>query len=310
MHLDLTDWAILSPLIIVVTSQVMIALERRFPYDKGQRVFRVGWFVDFFWYTLIQSYFLGLLIAALIQFIDTRTGLSRLHLVTSWPLGLQVGFFVITHDFYIYNFHKLQHRVPLLWRTHEAHHSVKDVDWLAGSRSHVLEIVINQTIEYAPIILLGAPPEVALIKGTIDAVWGMYIHSNIDVRSGWLQKVINGPEMHRWHHSTRYLGDGMNYGTKLAIWDWLFGTGYLPKEKPPGYGLTDVAFPEEPWSEVRAEWHGKRRTTRLVGLFVRDTIYRQMKLYFVQQVFAFRRFEAKAKDAPALRAELGERGAE
>ena len=50
-------------------------------------------------------------------------------------------------------------------------------------------------------MLLGAAPEVALIKGTIDAVWGMYIHSNIDVRAGVLQYVLNGPEMHRWHHA-------------------------------------------------------------------------------------------------------------
>ena len=148
MHLDLADWAVLSPLIIVVTSQVMIQLERRFPYDRGQPVFRVGWFVDFFWYTLAQSYLLGLVIGALIQFIDTRTGLSRLHLVTSWPLWAQIGFFVVTHDFYIYCFHRLQHRNRWLWRTHEAHHSGKDVDWLAGSRSHSLEILINQTIDW------------------------------------------------------------------------------------------------------------------------------------------------------------------
>ena len=30
------------------------------------------------------------------------------------------------------------------------------LDWLAGSRSHPFEILINQTIEYAPLVLLGA----------------------------------------------------------------------------------------------------------------------------------------------------------
>jgi sterol desaturase/sphingolipid hydroxylase (fatty acid hydroxylase superfamily) len=70
----------------------------------------------------------------------------------------------------------------------------------------------------------------------------MFIHSNIDVRLGWLQRVVNGPEMHRWHHSREYKGYGFNYATKLAVWDWLFGTAYLPAEKPPGYGLSE-AFP-------------------------------------------------------------------
>jgi len=133
------------------------------PLRQGQPLFRVGWFVDFFWYTLIQSYFLGLVIAAIITWLDRKAG-ARFHLVSGWPMWAMVPFFLVTHDFYIYNFHKLQHKVPLLWRTHEAHHSVKDVDWLAGSRSHVLEILINQTIEYAPIVILGAPPEMALIK--------------------------------------------------------------------------------------------------------------------------------------------------
>ena len=81
-------------------------------------------------------------------------------------------------------------------------------------------------------------------SATVDAVWGMYIHANIDVRTGWLQRVINGPEMHRWHHSSAGEQDA-NFATKLAIWDWLFGTAHLPAgEKPAAYGLFgDPPFP-------------------------------------------------------------------
>ncbi|HVY47545.1 MAG TPA: sterol desaturase family protein [Minicystis sp.] len=301
MHLDVTQWATLSTLGIVLSSWIFIALERRFPYDRGQPLFRRGWFVDFFWYTLVQSALLGAVIGWIIQWLDARAA-GRLHLVGSWPFWAQALFFLVTHDFYIYNFHKLQHKVPLLWRTHEAHHSVKDVDWLAGSRSHVLEILINQTIEYAPIVLLGAPPEMAVLKSFVDAVWGMYIHSNIDVRAGRLQLLINGPQMHRWHHSTLYFGDGMNYSTKLAIWDWIFGTAYLPKEKPPGYGLTDVDFPEAPFTELRVDWAERRtrplRLGRVLRLVARDVLWQQLRLYLVQQLFAFRRFAA-AKPEPA-----------
>ena len=70
----------------------------------------------------------------------------------------------------------------------------------------------------------------------------MYIHSNIDVRSGRLQCVVNGPEMHRWHHAIE-IATGVNFATKLAFWDWLFGTAYLPAGKPPGYGLTGPSRP-------------------------------------------------------------------
>ncbi len=102
------------------------------------------------------------------------------------------------------------------------------------------EILINQTIEFMPIVLLGAAPEVALMKATLDAVWGMYIHSNLDVRSGPLQYVINGPEMHRWHHARDLDPPGKNFSTKLAIWDFLFGTAYRPAHKPSRTAFTTI----------------------------------------------------------------------
>jgi len=132
--------------------------------------------------------------------------------------------------------HRWQHSNKYLWRIHEAHHSPKKVDWLSGSRSHAIEILINQTIEFLPIVLLGSPPEVIAYKGVMSAVWGMYIHSNLNIHTGKLQRFINGPEMHRWHHSTGK-GRNRNFATKLAIWDWIFGTAFLPETKPDEYGL-------------------------------------------------------------------------
>ena len=234
---------ILSLIIIIGWALFVIALERRFPYDK-QPFFRRGFFNDFAMYSIVQSYFMGLIIFnGVIQYLDSTTGLSRLQLVSHWPLWMQCLVFFFVHDFYIYWFHRLQHASSVLWRTHEAHHSVEQIDWVAGSRSHPIEILINQTIEFAPLILLGAAPEVVVFKATIDAVWGMWIHANIDVRSGWLQYVINGPEMHRWHHSDQLSMPGKNFSTKIAAWDWLFGTAYLPKHKPGTYGLGGEDFP-------------------------------------------------------------------
>lgn len=231
--------------LLIITSGIMlfsmatfIFLERKFPYRKGLPFFREGIWVDFVWYSLFQNYILQIVIFDyIIQPLDHRFNLSRLHLVSDWPLIWQLLFFLVTHDLYIYWFHRWQHHSKILWRTHEAHHSNKQVDWIAGSRSHSLEIIINQTIEFAPIVLLGANPMIIPIKAAIDGVWGMYIHSNIDVRSGKLQYFINGPEMHQWHHADAREVFFANYSTKFAIWDWLFGTAYLPKHKPTKYGL-------------------------------------------------------------------------
>lgn len=225
--------------LLVLFVFLFIWLEREFPYTKGMPLFREGFWVDLVWYTFIQSYFLKILIFDfIIEPVDKHWHLSRLQVVSHWPVVLQVLFFLVVHDFYIYWFHRAQHHSKLLWRTHEAHHSNKEVDWLAGTRSHALEILINQTVEFAPIVLLGANPVVVPIKALLDAVWGMYIHSNIDVRSGKLQYIINGPEMHQWHHSNDRAVFYANYSTKFAVWDWLFGTAYLPgRKKPAEFGL-------------------------------------------------------------------------
>lgn len=232
-----------SPAAIIGCAIILIVLERLMPYDRGQKLLRDGFWTDLVWYTVIQSYVLAFIISRIIGWVDVNVPVLRFPLVSGWPVPVQVAFFLVSHDFYIYFFHRLQHRSSVLWRIHEAHHSVRDVDWLAGSRSHALEILINQTVEFLPMTLLGAAPELPLVKGMIDAVWGMYIHSNLDVHTGRLQYLLNGPEMHRWHHAREITPGGLNFGTKFAVWDWMFGTGRLPGEKPKGYGLGGTAFP-------------------------------------------------------------------
>ena len=271
-----------STIVIVAAALLMIILERFFPYTKGQKIFREGFFNDFILYTIVQSYVLGLIIFAFLSYIKNNTGLYEYSLVGNWPVWVQVLFFLVTHDFYIYWFHRWQHNNSTLWRIHEAHHSPRTVDFLSGSRSHSFEILINQTVEFAPIILLGAAPEVAIYKGMISAIWGMFIHSNIDVRLGKLQYFINGPEMHRWHHSDDEGKEYQNnYGTKLAIWDWIFGTAFFPnpeERKPVQYGLRDT--PDYPLSIELEKPHPKH---------IAKVTWYDTASYFKQHYFAFRK---------------------
>jgi sterol desaturase/sphingolipid hydroxylase (fatty acid hydroxylase superfamily) len=232
--------AIITTAILVGWICFIVTLERFFPYTKGVKLFRKGFWLDMVWYTFIQSYFLGILINSyIIAPLKVRYNYEGTFL-SHWPIWALVLLFLFTHDFYIYWFHRLQHHNKLLWRTHEAHHSNKEVDWLAGSRSNILEIIINQTIEFAPIVLLLDVQTAAIvvpIKALIDAVWGIWIHANIDVHSGKLQYIINGPELHQWHHSDHQEVFYSNYSTKFAFWDWIFGTGFLPGLNPVEYKM-------------------------------------------------------------------------
>jgi hypothetical protein len=88
MSNPVTFWSTLSPITIVAGALVLIVLERRRPYDPRQRLFRPGLWDDLIGYALIQSYLLGVVIAHFSAWLDGATGLSRLHLVSGWPVAL------------------------------------------------------------------------------------------------------------------------------------------------------------------------------------------------------------------------------
>ena len=91
-----------------------------------------------------------------------------------------------------------------------------------------LEIIINQTIEFAPIVILGADPMVIPIKALLDAMFGMFIHANVNVKFGKLKYIFNSPELHLWHHANYREVFHANFSTKFSVWDYLFGTVYDP----------------------------------------------------------------------------------
>jgi len=243
---------------------IIITWERLSPYRKGLPFFREGFWVDLVWYTIIQSYVLKIVIFDyIIAPLQHNIPWHGFAFFKSWSIAGQVLFFLVTHDLYIYLFHRLQHASKLLWRTHEAHHSGKEVDFLAGSRSHAIEIIINQTIEFAPIVILGAHPEVIPIKAMLDAMFGMFIHANINVKLGRLKYIFNSPELHLWHHANYREVFHANFSTKFAVWDYLFGTVYDPGFKP---------------GNLPENW----------GLY-----YDYPKDYFLQHAFSVKRFDEK-----------------
>jgi sterol desaturase/sphingolipid hydroxylase (fatty acid hydroxylase superfamily) len=240
---------------------LMIVLERFYPYTKNVKLFRRGFWLDLVWYTILQSKVLEIVIFTyIILNLKNYLGLQNFGPMTGMNFWLCLFIFFITHDFYMYWMHRFQHNNKYLWRTHEAHHSVREVDFLAGSRSHFSEILINQTVEFAPIFFLLDSETAAYMypaKAMLDALWGMWIHANVNVNTGKLQYIINGPEMHQWHHANHHEVFYKNYSTKIAAWDWIFGTGFLPGlkplnfyfSKPKMFGLP-YAYPNGFWDQL------------------------------------------------------------
>ena len=98
--------------------------------------------------------------------------------------------------------HRAYHEVPLLWRLHAVHHSVKSMDWMAGSsRQHILELIITRSMVLAPIYVLGFSKEAIDAYIVIVGFQAVFNHANVSVRLGPLRYVLVTPNFHHWHHS-------------------------------------------------------------------------------------------------------------
>ena len=64
-----------------------------------------------------------------------------------------------------------------------------------------------------------------------------------------MRMMFNSPEMHIWHHAYDLPEErkyGVNFGLTLALWDYIFGTAYIPSDgKDIRLGFHDIeSFPE------------------------------------------------------------------
>jgi lathosterol oxidase len=66
-----------------------------------------------------------------------------------------------------------------------------------------------------------------------------FIHANVRFEFGPLKWLVATPAFHHWHHSAEREAVDKNFSVHLPIWDWLFGTLYLPQRWPAAYGLAD-----------------------------------------------------------------------
>jgi len=227
---------------LAVVSLLCAAAERVFPWRR-QRAFRPQIGQDLFW-LVFNGHFLGLglakLTGALILWLNARLGtygvpapesLAWLH---GMALPVQFVVFFVLKDFIEWCIHNLLHRVPWLWEFHKLHHSITTLDWIGSMRFHWMEVVVYKTISYLPLVVLGVDSRVILWVAVVGTVIGHLNHANLAISWGPLRYVLNSPRMHVWHHDVILRGQaGQNFGITLSIWDWLFGTAFMPRHGQP-----------------------------------------------------------------------------
>lgn len=161
-----------------------------------------------------------------------------------WPVYGQVILMMVSAEFLRYWLHRSAHIWSPLWRLHAVHHSPDKLYWLNTGRFHPVEKAIQFLFDALPFILLGVSAEVLSVYFVFYAINGFFQHSNVNLRMGVLNYVISSAQLHRWHHSKDIQESGTNYGNNLIIWDIVFGSRFLPKQREVGeLGLINRSYP-------------------------------------------------------------------
>jgi ornithine lipid hydroxylase len=163
-----------------------------------------------------------------------------------WPILLQLALALIVSEFGGYWAHRLQHEVPMLWRLHAAHHGAARLYWLNATRFHPIDMAMLAGAGFAPLILLGCPPDTMAITLLFAGMHGTFQHANIHLRLGFFNWIFSTADLHRWHHSRNIQESSTNYSGHVLIWDIVFGTRFLPKDREPPRDIGIAGMPTFP----------------------------------------------------------------
>jgi len=239
------DWFVLDLLMSVA---LFVLLERLLPMRAGQPIFREDWQVDLAWFGLNHA-IVGLVFLVVNRLVHAGFGAfvdPRLHdTVGALPFPVALLACLLVADLAQYGMHRAMHAVPWLWRFHAIHHSAKRMDWLAGSRLHLLEVVATRVAVLGPLYVLGFSKDVMDAFIVVIGLQAVMIHSNLRLRLGPIEWLWATPSWHHWHHASDEVAIDRNFAVNFPLIDVVFGTAAkVPRGTlPQAYGLRDEAVP-------------------------------------------------------------------
>lgn len=239
------DWFILD---LLGSTLVFVAIEKLFPLYKGQAVFRKEWQTDLKHFA-VNHFIVGLVLLTVNFLLHHLFGKL---LTNSWQQHVQHLSFlpqlllcILVADLAQYWTHRAYHEVPVLWRLHAVHHSVKTMDWLAGSRQHILELIATRVCVLAPLYVLGFSEGVMNAYIIVVGFQAVFNHANVHLPWGPLRYVLVTPDFHHWHHASDDEAIDRNYAAHYAFLDYLFGTAVTSKKRfPEQYGVVGDYMPD------------------------------------------------------------------
>lgn len=227
---------------LILVSLFVWGLEIIWPWRKNQKIIRKDFWLDSF-YMFFNYFFFNLLIYAALSsttqmlFSDAMSGIGLPKNYMFDFMGtslewLRIVVFFLLYDLIQWSVHNLLHRVPFLWRFHRVHHSVTEMGFAAHLRYHFMENIVYRLFLYTFLsyLLHFQLPNLFWLYAATTLI-GHLNHANLAMPYGPLKYILNNQRLHIWHHA-KALPErhpkGMNFAISLSIWDYLFGTYYMP----------------------------------------------------------------------------------
>jgi sterol desaturase/sphingolipid hydroxylase (fatty acid hydroxylase superfamily) len=233
---------VVGPLALALIA-LFLVLERVRPAQRRPLVAR-GHRHDVLFTVLNATVVLPLVTALSLSFAEAARRLlpwivlPRSGLVPRW---VAIGAILVAMDGCNWFVHLANHRVRVLWRFHELHHSQEDMNVLTVFRTHPL-IHVSYLLALVPGLVLLAngelPTMLLLLYGGVVA----FAHSNTNLSFGPAGRVFVSPNYHRIHHRLHGPQD-VNLGFALTIWDQFFHRAVFPTPETIG---ADTGIPGRP----------------------------------------------------------------
>ena len=246
------DWFVIS---LFFSALVFIPVERMLSV-RTLSPLRAEWRTDLV-YFFISHVLVQFILIAVTASTATVAALVLFPAVKAWiqalPVWLQFLLAVFLADLFQAGLHRIYHKVPFLWRFHAVHHSSRNLDWLAGSRVHIVEIVLTRSAVLLPLVVLGFSQPAVNAYVILVGIQAVLAHANLRTNFGWLEYLIVTPRYHHWHHARHADFMDVNYAIHLPLVDMLMGTFKRPPPDvwPEEYGVMKLeTVPRGIWAQT------------------------------------------------------------
>ena len=261
------DWFVIS---LFFSALVFIPLERGLAV-RTLSPLRAEWRTDLV-YFFISHVLVQFILIAVTASTTAVAALALFPTVKAWiqalPVWLQFLLAVFLADLFQAGLHRIYHKVPFLWRFHAVHHSSRNLDWLAGSRVHIIEIVLTRSAVLLPLVVLGFSQPAVNAYVILVGIQAVLAHANLRTNFGWLEYLLVTPRYHHWHHARHAEYMDVNYAIHLPLVDMLMGTFKRPPAEvwPEEYGVMKLeTVPRGIWAQTLMPLGPKKTFENHVG---------------------------------------------